>query len=79
MDDAALHLRIRVIAVSTRAAVRSMKPDDPQVPEVIQRGRALLDTLATGVLDGGGDGVKLAFERAREEVAALEGASDRSS
>lgn len=79
MDDAALHLRIRVIAVSTRAAVRSMEPDDPQVPEVIQRGQALLDTLATAVLDGGSEGVRLALERAREDVAALDGASDRPS
>ena len=45
MLDAALLLRIRVITVSTRAAVRSMGTANAQVPEVIARGQSLLDQL----------------------------------
>ena len=71
MDDAELHLRIRVILVSTRAAVHSLGARDPQVPDVVERGRWLLDALASDVPHVHTNGVRQAFERARAELAAL--------
>ena len=68
MHPAALLLRIRVITVSTRAAVRSLKPDDPQVPEVMQRGRVLLERLEPHVLAHDSEEVRLAFAHARSEL-----------
>lgn len=68
MHSAALLLRIRVIRVSTRAAVRSLKVDDPQVAEVVERGRSLLDRLEPQVQEHAGDEVRLAFDQAREEL-----------
>jgi len=50
MDDAALNLRIRVITVSARAAVHSLGPTDPQVADVVARGRRLLDGLAPSLV-----------------------------
>jgi hypothetical protein len=73
MHPAALLLRIRVIRVSTRAAVRSLKPDDPQVPEVMQRGRLLLDRLEPLVLEQESDEVRRAFAQAREELDSVGG------
>jgi len=73
MDDAALNLRIRVITVSARAAVHSLGPTDPQVADVVARGRRLLDGLAPLVLEHGSDEVKLALARAREEFASVDG------
>ena len=70
MDPAALLLRIRVITVSTRAAVRSLKPGDPQVPAVVERGRMLLEHLeAQALADQNQDEeVRLAFAQARMEL-----------
>jgi hypothetical protein len=68
MHSSALLLRIRVITVSTRAAVRSLKPDDPQVPEVLERARLLLGRLEQPVLDHESDEVRLAFAQARKEL-----------
>ena len=73
MHPAALLLRIRVISVSTRTAVRSLKPDDPQVPEVVERGRLLLDRLEPQVLEHESDEVRLAFAQAREELDSVGG------
>lgn len=73
MLPAALLLRIRAITVSTRAAVRSLKPDDPQVPEVVERGRSLLDRLEPHVLEDASDEVRLAFAQAREELDSIGG------
>ena len=75
MDDAALLLQIRVIAVSTRAAVHSLKPADPQVARVVQRGLSLLERIAPTVLEHGSGPVKLVFDDACLELAAL-GPSD---
>jgi hypothetical protein len=71
MDDEGLLLRIRVITVSTRAAVRSLGPDDPQVPEVVERGRSLLDELAPEVQEHGNAEAREALDRARTEIRAL--------
>ena len=68
MRPASLLLRIRVITVSTRAAVRSLKPDDPQSSEVLERGRVLLDRLEQSVLDDESDEVRQAFAQARDEL-----------
>jgi hypothetical protein len=71
MDDAALRLRIRVIVVSTRAAVHSLGSDDPQVAEVVERGKWLLEGLAEQVDYGSSDGVRAVIDQAREELASL--------
>lgn len=68
MHSAALLLRIRVISVSTRAAVRSLKADDPQVADVVERGRSLLDRLEPQVHEHASDEVRLAFDQARVEL-----------
>ncbi|MEA2652575.1 MAG: hypothetical protein QOI85_2296 [Chloroflexota bacterium] len=68
MRRASLLLRIRVIRVSTRAAVRSLKSDDPQSSEVLERGRVLLDRLEQSVLDDESDEVRQAFAQACEEL-----------
>ena len=54
MDDAALLLRIRVVLVSTRAAVRGLGPTDEQVPDVLRRGLTLLDDLDEQFIRGDG-------------------------
>jgi hypothetical protein len=68
MHAAALLLRIRVVTVSTRAAVRSLKPDDPQVQAVLERGRFLLGRLEGHAIDHESEEVRLAFAQAREEL-----------
>ena len=68
MHPAALLLRIRVITVSTRAAIRSLKPGDPQVPEVRERGRVLLERLEPQALAHDSEEVRLAFDQARTEL-----------
>jgi hypothetical protein len=74
MHPAALLLRIRVITVSTRAAVRSLKTEDPQVQDVLERGRFLLERLEQHAIDHESEEVRLAFGQAREE---LESTGDR--
>lgn len=66
MDHADVRLRVRVIVVSTRAAVRSLAPDDPQATRVIERGNVLLDAL-----EGSEAGLRghPAFAEARAELA----------
>jgi hypothetical protein len=72
MDHQALRLRIRVISVSTRAAVHSLG-DDPQVRDVLKRGQSLLDGLEPLVLDLGSDEVSQAFADARAEIESMDG------
>lgn len=76
MEERALRLRIRVISVSTRAAVDSLHADDSQIGEVLQRGRWLLDGLEPVVLEHGSDGVKQEFQQAREELASMDGKTE---
>lgn len=73
MDDVALRLRIRVISVSTRAAVHTLGDGDPQVSAVLKRGGSLLDELEPLVLEHGSDEVRQAFAEAREALASLDG------
>ena len=73
MLDAALLLRIRVITVSTRAAVRSLGSANAQVPEVIARGLSLLDQLEPDVREHQSDEVRLAFAQARAELDSMGG------
>jgi hypothetical protein len=75
MDDAALRLRIRVIRVSTRAAVHSLGGSDPQVADVVARGQWLLDELAPAVLAHGTDDLREDLQRARAEIDGLDGAT----
>ena len=73
MHPGALLLRIRVITVSTRAAIRSLKPGDPQVPEVLERGRVLLERLEEHALAHENEEVRLAFAQARRELESADG------
>lgn len=73
MDDVDLRLRIRVISVSTRAAVHTLRAGDPQVNAVLKRGRSLLDELEPLVLEHGSDEVRQALAEAREGLASLDG------
>lgn len=61
-----------MIAVSTRAAVHSLSVGDPQVRDVLMRGRTLLDGLEPLVLEHPSDDVRRAFAQAREEVGSLD-------
>lgn len=71
MDDAELLLRLRVVVGSTRAAARSLGADGEQLTEVLNRGRGLLDAMASGVERSGSAAVRERFAEAREELAAL--------
>lgn len=71
MDDAELLMRIRVIVGSTRAAARSLTGDAPQLAEVLDRGRWLLDAMAPGVERNGSEAVRERFAEGWEELAAL--------
>ncbi|MGH2402698.1 MAG: hypothetical protein ACRDE6_08285 [Candidatus Limnocylindria bacterium] len=76
MDDAGLRLRIKVIRVSTRAAVHSLGPTDPQVADVVARGRWLLDDLARAVIEQGTDELRVDLEQARAELDWLDGGGE---
>ena len=73
MLEGALLLRIRVITVSTRAAVRSLGAANAQVPDVVARGQSLLDRLEPNVREHQSDEVRLAFARARTELESMGG------
>ncbi|MCV0402886.1 MAG: hypothetical protein K5924_04135 [Chloroflexi bacterium] len=70
MADAGVQLRIRVIVGSTRAALRSLPPGDAQVPQVLNRGRELLDALQSET-DGVSTERQRAFDAARAEIDAM--------
>ena len=72
MDDAALLLRIRVVLVSTRAAVRSLRPSDPQCRDVLARGLSLLDDLERETPSTDGRGMSERLAAARAELLAIE-------
>lgn len=71
MDDAALLLRMRVVLVSTRAAVRSLKPTDPQRSDVLARGLSLLDDLEQDAASTDGTAMSERLAAARAELMAL--------
>jgi hypothetical protein len=71
MDDTALLLRIRVVLVSTRAAVRSLRPSDPQRPDVLARGLSLLDDLEQDAASADGTAVSERLAAARAELMAI--------
>lgn len=71
MEEAGLLLRIRVITVSTRAAVRSLGAAHPHLPGVVGRGRSLLDCLAPHIVEHPSDEVRLAFNQARAELESM--------
>ncbi len=68
MGDVNVSLRIRVITVSTRAALRSLPAADPQAAEILARAHVLLDELerTTDAADS-----KQAFGDARAELDTL--------
>ena len=71
MDDAGLLLRIRVVLVSTRAAVRSLQPSDPQRPDVLARGLVLLDDLEQDAARAEGRVMSEKLAAARAELLAI--------
>ena len=71
MDEAALLLRIRVVIGSTRAAARSLRNDDGQLADALERGRRLLDELAPLVERAESEAVRDSFARANERLAEL--------
>lgn len=74
MDDAAALFRIRVVMVSTRAAVRSIVPgDDPQLDEVLSRARALLDDIESDLDGSAVAAVRDGLDEARAELEAIVG------
>ena len=72
MDDTALLFRIRVVVISTRAALRSLGPSDPQRPDVLARGLSLLDDLEHDAASADGTAVSDRFAAARAELMAIE-------
>ena len=76
MDDTALLLRIRVVLVSTRAGVRSLKPSDPQRPDVLARGLTLLDDLKKHAAGADGTAMPDRLAAARVELMAMARAHD---
>jgi hypothetical protein len=76
MDDTALLSRIRVVVVSTRAALRSLEPSDPQRPDVLARGLSLLDDLEHDAASADGTAVLDRFAAARSQLMAMAGAPD---
>jgi hypothetical protein len=76
MDDAALLLRIRVVVVSTRAALRSLRPSDPQRPDVLARGLSLLDDLEPDPASADGTAVSDRLVAARAQLTAMARAPD---
>lgn len=69
MDDAATLFRIRVVMVSTRAAVRSLIPGDAeQLSEVLGRAGALLDDIEADVGAARTNDVVESLAEARREL-----------
>jgi hypothetical protein len=54
MSRATVELKVRVILVTTRAALRHAGDDPAERRAVVLRGRELLDALAAETLDGEG-------------------------
>lgn len=71
MDESTLQLRIRVVLVSTRVAVRSLPPGNGQVSDVLQRGLQLLEGLEPEVLQHGSDETQERLVKARAELISL--------
>lgn len=71
MDEAAIQLRIRVVVVTTRAAVRSLGNDTAQAGQAIRRGLVLIDGIEADVANNGIEPVRPALAQARAELAGL--------
>jgi hypothetical protein len=65
-----------VVVVSTRAALRSLEPSDPQRPDVLARGLSLLDDLEHDAASADGTAVLDRFAAARSQLMAMAGAPD---
>lgn len=64
-------LRIRVVVVSTRAAVRSLAPENGQVDALIERGRSLLLAMEPEVEAHGSRVVRDRLDEAHAELGAM--------
>ena len=71
MDDRTLLLRIRVVVVSTRAAVRSVAPGDGQLEALLERGRSLLLAMEPEVDAHGSRAVRDRLDEAHAELGAM--------
>jgi hypothetical protein len=67
VDRDAVDLQLRVIVVTTRAALRHVDGDPRRRALIIERGRALVEGVAQSVDDGSVD----AIDRALAELASL--------
>lgn len=67
MERPSVNLKLRVILVTTRAALRHADNDPAQRRAIVERGRSLLDTLASE--EDGPD--RAAIDAARAELDAL--------
>lgn len=69
MERSSVDLKLRVILVTTRAALRHAGGDPAQAEAIVERGRSLLESLESE--DGGPD--RAAIEGARAELDGLLG------
>jgi hypothetical protein len=69
-DDDALLRRLRVVAITTRVAARSLGTDTAQADQAVRRGLVLLDGIEADVPPDSAD-VRSKLEQTREELQAL--------
>ena len=70
MDDEALSRRLRVVAITTRVAARSLGTDTPEAEQAVRRGLVLLDGIEADLLGGSAE-LRSRVAQTREELEAL--------
>ena len=69
-DDDALLRRLRVVAITTRVAARSLGTDTTEADQAVRRGLVLLDGIEADVPDGSAH-VRLKVRETRTDLQAL--------
>jgi hypothetical protein len=69
-DDEALRRRLRVVAITTRVAARSLGSDTAEADQAVRRGLVLLDGIDADISEEAGD-VRRQLAETREELKAL--------
>ena len=72
MHDEALWRRLRVVAITTRVAARSLGLTTPEAEQAVRRGLVLLDGIEADILDGSVE-LRTQLAQTREELEALLG------